>query len=140
MMAIVYLGAMTYFGDRLCRLFYRFVSFPHRLATSFLTGLLLSTGITYLGALAFARLSQPLVMGNVIFFLVFLLAVYKLPPQPSSSYLTTPKPQAQGWGRWDWICFAVFTIFTCWLMLATLGFKDGQFLIAFRSWTDFGAN
>jgi hypothetical protein len=140
MLALLYLAAMTYFGDRVCRNFFRFVSGRHRLAVSFLTGLLLSTWITYLGALTFAWSRRPLVMGNIIFLLVFVLAIYKLPLRPAENYYHTTTSRYVGSNRWDWICLGAFLIFTCWLMFATLNFKDGQFQISYKSWTDFGAN
>jgi hypothetical protein len=140
MLALLYLSMVTYFGDRISRHFFRFISVPHRLATSFLTGLLLSTLITYLGSLAFARFNQPLVMGNLIFLALFALAIYKLPRRPSADYLNTCPERPAGSARWDWMCFGAFFLFACWLMFATLNFKEGKFWIGFKSWTDFGAN
>jgi hypothetical protein len=140
MIAFVYLPMITYFGDRISRHFYRFVSVPHRLATSFLTGLLLATVITYAGSLAFWWFSQPLVMGNVIFLAVFALVVYRVPPKPAADYLNTRASRSYGYGRWDWICLGAILLFACWLMFATLNFRDGKFLISFKGWTDFGAN
>ncbi len=46
----------------------------------------------------------------------------------------------QGTLRWDLIWLGAFLIFATWLMFATLSFKNGQFQIAFKAWTDFGAN
>ena len=140
MLALAYLAAMVYFGDRVCRCFYRFISVPHRLATSFLTGLLLSALVTYLGSLAFARFTQPMLMGNVLFLAVLALVVYKLPRHPSARYLTTDSERPAGSTRWDWMCLGGLFLFACWLMFATLNFKEGKFLIGFKSWTDFGAN
>lgn len=140
MWALLYLVAATYFGDRICRRFYRFISIQHRLATSFLVGLLLSTWITFLGALLFARLRQPLIAGNLLFLLVFGLACYKLPRQLPSQLGNGFRPRPAGSSRWDWVFLGVFLVIASWLMFATLGFSDGQFQIAFKSWTDFGAN
>jgi hypothetical protein len=140
MLALIYLAAMIYFGDRICRCFYRFISFQQRVATAFLVGLLLSTWITYLGSLTFAWFAQPLIMGNIIFVLALVLAIYKLPLRPSADYFNPTDQRPVGSNRWDWICLAAFFIFACWLMFATLSFKDGQFQISFKSWTDFGAN
>lgn len=140
MLAFLYLAAMTYFGDRICRYFYRFNSVQHRIATSFLVGLLLGTWITYLGSLAFARSRQPLIMGNIIFLVVFILAAYKLPRRRSSDYLDTFRPRPVGQAKWDWICIGAYSVFACWLMFATLTFRNGSFQIAFKGWTDFGAN
>lgn len=66
MLAILYLAGMVYFGDCLCLSFYRFKSSQQRYATAFLVGLLLSSIITYFGALTFAGTAQPLMMGNII--------------------------------------------------------------------------
>jgi len=140
MLALLYLAMATYFGDRISRLFFRFVSFPHRLATSFLAGLLLSTLITYLGSRALARSTQPLVMGNLMFLAVFALAIYKLPRRPSAHYLNIHHERSDGSARWDWMCLGAFFLFACWLMFATLNFKEGKFWIGFKGWTDFGAN
>jgi hypothetical protein len=140
MLALLYFALAIYFGDRISRSFFRFISVPHRLATSFLTGLLLSTVITYLGALAFARSSQPLVMGNITFLAAFALAIYKLPRHAAADYLNTYRERPVGSARWDWICCGAFLLFACWLMFATLNFKEGKFWIGFKGWTDFGAN
>lgn len=140
MLALVYLAAMTYFGDRICRSFYRFTSVQHRIATSFLVGLLLSTWITYFGSLTFFRTAQPLIWGNLVLLVVFILAVYKLPRYPPSRHFNLIGLRPAGAARWDWICLGAFFIFACWLIFATLGFKDGSFQIAFKAWSDFGAN
>lgn len=140
MLALLYLALASYFGDRISRLFFRFTSVPHRLATSFLTGMLLSTLITYLGSLAFAQFNQPLVLGNIIFLAAVALGVYKLPRRPSADYLKAYRERPVGSPLWDWICFGAFVLFACWLMFATLNFKEGKFLIGFKGWTDFGAN
>ncbi len=140
MLALIYLAAMIYFGDRIGRCFYRFISFQQRVATAFLVGLLLSTWITYLGSLTFAWFRQPLIMGNIIFVLALVLAIYKLPLRPSASDFNPTAQRPVGSNRWDWICLAAFFVFACWLMFATLSFKDGQFQISFKGWTDFGAN
>lgn len=139
MLAILYIIAATHFGDRICGRFYRFTSLHHRLAASFLVGSLLSTWIIYLGSLAFSRLGQPLIAGNLIFLLVFALACYKLPwLTPSHPRRSCSRPS--GSAKWDWVFIGAFLVFACWLMFATLSFKDGQFQISFKSFTDFGAN
>src|SRR5690348_14824241 len=67
MLAFIYLGIAFYFGDRLCRRFYGFVSLPHRWAAAVLVGLLVSSWSTYLVALAFKSASDPLLWGNLFF-------------------------------------------------------------------------
>src|SRR5207253_6049399 len=139
MLALIYLVAATYFGDRICRRFFRFISIQQRIATSFLVGLLLSTWITYLASLAFARMKQPLIAGNIVFLISLGLVCYVL-PRASLSDAENMQPRPPGSARWDWIFPGAFLVIASWLMFATLGFRDGQFQISFKSWTDFGAN
>src|SRR5436190_22734936 len=108
MLALLYLVAATYFGDRICRRFYCFVSIQHRVATSFLVGLLLSTWIVCLGSLIFARFSQPLIGGNILFLLVFALVCYKLPRHPPSRCSQTIPVRPVGSARWDWVFLGAF--------------------------------
>jgi len=140
MLALFYLVLVTYFGDRIIRHFYRFASLQHRLATSFFTGLLLSAVITYLGSLAFSRFSQPLLMGNIVFVVFLALVLYKLTRRPRVEYLNTSPQRPPGSPYWDWACLGAVFLFACWLMFATLNFRDGKVLIGFKGWTDFGAN
>ncbi|MEK6283122.1 MAG: hypothetical protein AABN95_22420 [Acidobacteriota bacterium] len=137
MLAILYLAAMTYFGDRICRSFYRFISIQHRLASAFLVGLLLSTCITYLGSLAFTRISQPLIAGNLVFLAVIAVLVYKLPRPLAADTYQVRSPASP---IWDWTILGIFFLFGCWLIFTTLGFQDGSFQIPFKAWSDFGAN
>lgn len=140
MLAILYLAGMIFFGDRICRYFYRFTSTWQRFATSFFVGLLLSSIITYLGSLAFAWTAQPLIMGNVIFLGVLILAAVKMPCRPPSDYLDNLVSRPPGNDKWDWLCLGLCFIFGCWLMWATLSFPNGDFQFGFKSWSDFGAN
>jgi len=140
MLAILYLAAATYFGDCICRRYFRFVSLQHRIATSFLVGLLLSTWITFLAAVAFHRLGHPLILGNITFMILFGAAVYltrRSPPRPVDE---EPLLRPAGSLRWDLVWLAGFLAIATWLMFATLTLKNGQFQIAFKAWTDFGAN
>lgn len=139
MLAILYLVAATYFGDCICRRFFRFISLQHRLATSFLVGLLLSTWITFLAAVAFSRLGQPLIAANLIFLLLFAAVFYSSRRYPARVAGESPV-RPPGSHRWDIVWLAAFAVFACWLMFATLSFNEGQFQIAFKAWTDFGAN
>jgi hypothetical protein len=139
MLAIIYLAAATYFGDCISRRFFRFVSLQHRIATSFLIGLLSSTWITFLAAVAFHRLAQPLLAANLIFLMIFAGAAYLGWRFPIRSKDEQPT-RSPGTLTWDVVWIAGFLTFAAWLMFATLSFKDGQFQIAFKAWTDFGAN
>ncbi|MGQ0763209.1 MAG: hypothetical protein ACT4OT_14520 [Acidobacteriota bacterium] len=139
MLAIIYLAAATYFGDCICRRIFRFISLQHRIAGAFLVGLLLSTWITFLAAIAFHKFSQPLTAANLAFLVLFIGVVLlnrRWPAKMKNERLTRP----QGTMRWDLVWLGVFLIFATWLMFATLSFQDGQFQIAFKAWTDFGAN
>lgn len=139
MLAIIYLAAATYFGDCVCRRFFRFISLQHRIATSFLVGLLLSTWITFLAAIAFHKTSRPLIAANLVFLVLVIgvvLFTRRWPAKRENEQLTRPP----GTLRWDLIWLGAFLIFATWLMFATLSFKNGQFQIAFKAWTDFGAN
>lgn len=140
MLAILYILVLLYFGDCLCRRFYRFSSTQQRLATAFLVGLLLSSWITYLGALSFAWTGHALLCGNLVFLTVVILTARFLPWRLTSTYLDSPTSRPPGNDRYDWYCLAAFFIFGCWLMLATLHFRDGNFVFGFKSWSDFGAN
>ena len=139
MLAIVYLVGATYFGDLICRRFFRFISIQHRIATGFLVGLLFATWITFLAAVLFHGTSQPLFAANLAFIVVFgtvVLASRRWPSKSSADYLVRPS----GHQYWDYVWLGACLVCACWLMFATLGFKDGQFQIAFKAWTDFGAN
>ncbi len=138
MLGVLWLLLITYFGQRICQRFYQFTSIQHRLATSFLVGLLLSSWITYLGALVFSSSWNPLISGNVIFLIVAGLVFYKVPRQsvPDLSLHSSPTTTV----RWDYALLGVFLIFACWLMFAPLNFRNGQFQIAIKAWSDFGAN
>ena len=139
MLAIIYLAAATYFGDCICRRFFRFISLQHRIATSFLVGLLLSTWLTFLAAIAFHKTSQPLIWANLVFLLLF-AAVVLLTRRWAATLENARMTRPQGTMRRDLIWLAAFLVFATWLMFATLSFKNGQFQIAFKAWTDFGAN
>ncbi len=140
MLAILYLLALLYFGDCLSRQFYRFTSTQHRWATAFLVGLLLSSWITYLGALCFAWTGHALLSGNLIFLTVVILIARFLPLRPAATYLDAPLSRPPGKDRYDWYCLGALFVFGFWLMLATLSFHDGSFVLGFKSWSDFGAN
>jgi hypothetical protein len=139
MLAIIYLAAATYFGDCICRRLFRFISLQHRIATAFLVGLLLSTWITFLAATAFHKTNQPLIAANLVFLVLFIAVVLltrRWPARMENEQFTRP----EGTFRWDLIWLGAFLVLATWLMFATLSFKNGQFQIAFKAWTDFGAN
>ncbi|MFN0119270.1 MAG: hypothetical protein ACKV2V_02090 [Blastocatellia bacterium] len=137
-MASLYVLALIYFGDCLCRRFYRFSSVPHRLATGFLVGLLPGSWITYLGAVCFAWTGHALLSGNLVFLAVVMLAWRFLSPRRTPDGLDAPLPRPPGTDRYDWFCLGAVFIFGMWLMMATLHFRDGNFefgFIAVFRWT-----
>src|SRR5687767_15868919 len=106
MLAIIYLVAATYFGDCICRRFFRFISLQHRVATAFLVGLLLSTWITFLAAIAFQKTSQPVIAANLVFLLLVVAVVLitrRWPANVENEQLTRP----QGTLRWDIVWLGV---------------------------------
>ncbi len=159
-LAFVYIAVIVFLGDLICRRFFSFVSLQQRLATAFLSGFLLSSGITYLFALLFAGTPQPLLWANLLFLalsfglLVFLRrGGYK--EQPGDGALghifraitrnRTDKAvrfdsgdRTPGDARWDWIVLGICLVLGTWLMFVNLGFYDGSFYFSVKSWSDFG--
>ena len=145
MLAIVYLAIMVALGECLCRRFYRCLSLPHRLAASFLVGLLLSSWATYLGALAFGRNAvRPLMWGNLFFFLLATGSILWLRRHPrkrdeqmNEETLASEQTRAD---KWDWVTIGVITVFTCWLMFSSFNMRAGKLEIANHQFSDFGPN
>jgi sugar lactone lactonase YvrE len=140
MLAVIYLALAICLGDFLCRRFYRFVSTPHRWAAAVLVGLLLSTWVTYLAALAFARTADPLLWANLTFFaaatsVIFLLVRRSRRQRQRPVFIERRAPGSE---MWDWIMLAMYFALACWIMFTTFGFKDGKLLISDLVWTDFG--
>ena len=75
MLFLIYLLLVFLLGDAVCRRFFSFISIQHRLAAGFLSGLLISTIITYLAALVFAGTVQPLIWANLVFWLTAALLI-----------------------------------------------------------------
>src|SRR2546423_5815675 len=139
MLAIIYLAAATYFGDCICRRFFRFISLQHRLATSFLVGLLFTTWLPLLAAVVFHSAGQPLVLANLAFLVTFAATAF-LTWRYASRNEDVLRTRPATANKWNLVWLAGFLLFATWLMFATLDFKGGQFQIAFKAWTDFGAN
>ena len=164
MLALLYLFVMFMLGDAIGRRFFLFASIQHRLAGSFLIGLLFSTWFTYIAAVLFSGFSSPLFLANLSFFIIaagayFWLRRGRKNPQPGdgifrrifSSNDKAETAEAEpikldadhrvpGNARWDWICLSVCLLFGAWLMFATLDFSEGSFKFAIKAWSDFGAN
>ncbi|HEX7518513.1 MAG TPA: 6-bladed beta-propeller [Chthoniobacterales bacterium] len=137
MLALIYLGLAICVGERLCGLFYRFVSTAHRWATGALVGLLLSTGFTYLAARCFAGASNPLLWGDILF--VTAASIFLLNCRPKRHPLLI-QPRSSGSETWDWIALGLYCALACWIMFATLDFKAGNLLIGVTQWSDYGPN
>lgn len=141
MLAIAYLALATIIGDRLCSRYLTFVSWPHRLSTAFLAGILASTWFTYLASFAFAKTSNPLAWGNAIFFIAAAgLLIYE-----KKTLIPAPE-KIRGWikgleqgEKWDLITIGLFAIVAAWMMFATFSYADGTVRIANHQWSDFGS-
>lgn len=139
MLAILYLIIATAIGDLLGRRFLRFVSLPHRLASAFLIGIILSTWFTYLSAYAFLSLSNPMLWANVLFFVV---AVGFLIHQKNE---VLSGIDLEGWkaeiveNKWEWLIILIFGAAVIWLMFSTFSMSSGAIQIANHQWSDFGS-
>jgi DNA-binding beta-propeller fold protein YncE len=118
MLALIYIGLAIALGDFLCRRFYRFVSFPHRCAAATLVGILLSTWFGYLARLAFAPTSQPLLLADLLFFLVAPGVIFWLSRKAPN--LNMIAPRAPGSSTWDWITLGALFAAACVLLIGTL--------------------
>ena len=81
---------MFVLGDAICRRIFNFISIPHRFAVACLSGLLISTWITYVTALLCVGSTQPLFWGNLVFAAcaigaILLLNKWQVPEQTYNS-------------------------------------------------------
>lgn len=136
MLALVYLGLAICVGERLCSRYYRFVSVAHRWATGTLVGLVLGACFTYLAGRHFAGTSHPLLWGNILFFVAAAIFLLKCPPRRP----TMIEPPVPGSAAWDWVTLGLYFALACWMMFATLDFKNGTLLIGITQWSDYGPN
>ncbi len=140
MLALIYLLVMVMLGDSICRRFYTFVSLPHRLAAAFISGLLLGSWFTYLAALLFSPASQPLLWGNLVFFVAAIGSIFWLrrraPNKEAHPSLSTRVTESN---TWDWIVIGFFFVFVCVLELSTFSMSEGKLQIANQQWSDFGS-
>jgi DNA-binding beta-propeller fold protein YncE len=138
MLALLYLALAIYLGDQLSRRFFRFVTVAQRCATAVLVGLLLSTWFTYLASWVFRRTHLPLLWGDLCFFAVAFASIWLL--RRRDHVVEFIRPRAPGSAFWDWMTILAFLAFACWMMFATLDYKDGTLLIGNNEWSDFGPN
>ncbi len=136
MLALVYLGLAICVGERLCSRYYRFVSVAHRWATGTLVGLVLCACFTYLAGRHFAGTSHPLLWGDILFFAAAVIFLLKCPKREPSMI----EPPVPGRAAWDWITLGLYFVLACWMMFATLDFKNGTLLIGITQWSDYGPN
>src|SRR6266702_5914748 len=76
MLALIYFGLAVCLGDQLCRRSYQFVSVAHRWAAATIAGLLVSSWFSYLTGVLFTRTQQPLLWGNLLFFVTAIAALF----------------------------------------------------------------
>jgi DNA-binding beta-propeller fold protein YncE len=140
MFALIYLVLVFILGDSLCRRFFTFVSVPHRIASAFLAGVLISTWWTYLCGLLFYWTSSPLLWGNLLFFVTSIALIYWLRTRPPNDVLLTHADRSQTeFRKWDWIAFGACFLLGCYLMFTTFGMKDGSMMIGIHQSSDFGS-
>ena len=147
MLAVAYLVLMVAFGDAIARPFFGDVSRVQRVATAFLVGLLVSTWLTYLVALVFSGVEQPLIPADaVVAWLMALVAAIRVIPIWQHWRTTGETPlNSNRWSygvrqseRWDWILITAIGVFIAWMMVSTFNVSDGRLNIAVPLWSDFG--
>jgi len=139
MLAVLYLVLVIYLGDQLCRRFFRFISVAQRCASAVLVGLLVSTWFTYIASWLFSRARTPLLWGDLCFFAVALGAIWLLRRRPprAGEFI---QPRVPGSTLWDSVTIGAFFAVACWMMFATLNYKDGTLFIGNNEWSDFAPN
>src|ERR1041385_5284185 len=138
MFALLDLALAIYLGDQICRRFFRFISVAQRGASAVLVGLLLGTWFTYIASWCFLRTRTPLLWGDLCFFAVAIGAIWLFRRRPRAGQFIRPRPP--GSALWDWVTLGGFFVIACWMMFATLSYKNGTLLIANNEWSDFGPN
>ncbi len=137
MLALAYLVLMVAFGDAISRPFLASTTRLGRLATAFLVGLLVSTWLTYLAALAFAGTERPLVPGNAV--AVGIMAVAVALGLALRRRIPRPALRARRSELVDLAFIAPAALLVTWMMTTTLGYDDGNLVMAFGATGDFGA-
>lgn len=143
MLALIYLALVIYLGDQLSRRFFRFVTLAQRYATAVIVGLLLSSWFTYLASWLFRATTRPLLWGDLCFFATAAAIIWKIRGRARRGIITEAEfisPRAPGSAFWDWTTILAFFVVACWMMFATLNYKDGTLLIGNNEWSDFGPN
>src|SRR5215475_3044550 len=146
MLALIYLALAICLGDLLCRRFYEFISFSHRCGAAVLVGLVISSWFTYLAGLLFTRTQQPLLWGNLLFFLTTAGALTwsarkqkaKAPPPGPAVGLYLPRPRGSNIA--DWVLIAAFVALVSWMMFASFNTAGSKLQISNPEYSDFGPN
>ncbi len=140
MLAFLYLILVFLLGDSICKRFFPYVSTPHRVATGFLAGLLISTWLTYLAAALFGGTSSPMLLGNLIFALAAIAAIYLLHRfAAKTTQETTIDEETTRFRQADWIVTGIFLIVAIVMTYGTFMMKDGNMHIANHQSSDFGS-
>src|SRR5437667_5034342 len=151
MLALIYLALAIYLGDFLCTRFYRFISVAHPLAAAVFVGLLVSSWFTYLAGLLFTRAQQPLLWGNLLFFLATIAVVcrsvskHKLARrvQTKTDFGFSPDlylRRSKGSSIADWALIAGYFVLVSWMMFASFSSTAGKLHISNPEYSDFGPN
>ena len=146
MLALIYLALAICLGDLLCRRFYEFISFAHRCAAAVLVGLVVSSWFTYLAGLLFARTQQPLLWGNLLFFLTTVAVLTwsarkqktKAPAPERTAGLYLPRPRGSNIA--DWVLITAFVALVSWMMFASFNTTGSKLQISNPEYSDFGPN
>ncbi len=127
-------------GDAIGRRFLTFVSIPHRAASAFLCGLLLSSWWTYALAYFCSNATSPMLWGNLLFFITaggLILWLNQNPPKNDTQNALDLSDA--GFQRWDWVIAGFFLLFVTWMMFHTFTMGDGKIMIGHHQFPDFGS-
>jgi DNA-binding beta-propeller fold protein YncE len=151
MLALIYSGLAICLGDFLCRRFYQFISVAHRCAAAILAGLLISSWFTYLAGLLFTRARQPLLWGNLLFFIAAIAVLSwslwkrkvvkraqakRHTTLSAGRYLSRPKGSSIA----DWLLIAGYVVLVSWMMFASFNSTGSKLQISNPQYSDFGPN
>ena len=140
MLALIYLIVLFLLGDSICRRFIPFLSVPHRLAVSFISGLLISSWGSYLAAYLFSGTSRPMMLGNLLFFITAIGAIAYLRQLPLERRPSTEiDPETTKFKKWDWVASSIFFIFGTYLLFGTLTMGNGSLWVGHHQSSDFGS-
>ncbi len=131
---------MFVLGDAIGRRFFTFVSIPHRAASAFLCGLLLSSWWTYTLAYFCSNATSPMLWGNLLFFITAIGLILWLNQNPAKEEPPSTLDLSDAhFQKWDWIITGIFFLFVTWMMFQTLTMGNGNLLIGHHQNADFGS-